>query len=819
MKYNQIFNIRALFYANIVLLFGYYTPLIGQNTLVPKTYFEIDGNKAVDTAPNGDWSGVYGVGTTPDSYITTGIYYNNVDSDPCRPDSDDIAGPGAVKVEDGPVWPSTPGSPSKKNDLMAFYIAAEKIDVNGQLNDILYVGVERCPGGTGTFSATIYLDDGDGLFPNDPVTDDTDGDFIITFDFQSGNTGIGFYKLISSSWVTQSIPVGTVDGAVDLNDPNNFGEVALNLTAMGIIPETDCITNHAVTGTGGTIAGGDINSSMKDLIKVTPLKISNCGNLKITKAREPSIFVSNDNFHYEVDQSDDKQVHDNTLDVSSVTGTAEADADLTEVDADIKIDETDTWGNVISQPDYKIVENTPPSPWNIGKIECTYTDIFQTGQPTVTTVMHDGTSYTSNTFLITPITYGNNTITPTSCTVTNKILVDFDDLPASFDGGTDPHTVVDPGLYIGSGYTDEINGWNSGTAVGDTDDGVTTSPFPKWVNGNTCSGRLADGTMGIITMGDDTYCFTVQASNGTGTAAQLVAWIDWNQNNTFDVGELSETVTDGSTGNVPAGANNEDIIVYWYGVSKIAGSSFARLRITTDASFKSSSSPNPTVVTTDGEIEGYFIDVGQLPVELSFFEATATNHGVELNWTTESEIENLGFIIERKTEGEQSWTEIASYKTHNILLGQGSVEYTNHYSYTDKFVEANTSYLYRLGDVDYEGLVTYYSVRKITVTQPPVSAKIEEFTVLPAYPNPFNPETIIRYGIPESESKYPVSVEIFDVSGRLINTLFLGEKSSGWYSVTWNGTYQNGTHVAAGVYLGKVSYGIEAKTVKLMLLK
>jgi hypothetical protein len=51
-----------------------------------------------------------------------------------------------------------------------------------------------------------------------------------------------------------------------------------------------------------------------------------------------------------------------------------------------------------------------------------------------------------------------------------------------------------------------------------------------------------------------------------------------------------------------------------------------------------------------------------LPVELSSFIAEQTSGGVTLRWVTESEIENLGFILERMNCGEmEKWNEIASY--------------------------------------------------------------------------------------------------------------------------------------------------------------
>jgi hypothetical protein len=92
----------------------------------------------------------------------------------------------------------------------------------------------------------------------------------------------------------------------------------------------------------------------------------------------------------------------------------------------------------------------------------------------------------------------------------------------------------------------------------------------------------------------------------------------------------------------------------------------------------------------------------------------------------------------------------------------------------------------------------------------------DKFTVLPAYPNPFNPSTTITYGI---ENDGRVTLQIFDLSGRLISTLKDNNQTQGWYSVTWNGTNQQGERAPAGVYFTRITSGSEVKTYKLMLLK
>ena len=208
-----------------------------------------------------------------------------------------------------------------------------------------------------------------------------------------------------------------------------------------------------------------------------------------------------------------------------------------------------------------------------------------------------------------------------------------------------------------------------------------------------------------------------------------------------------------------------------------------------------------------------------LPVELSSFTAKATNIGIILNWTTESEIENLGFIIERKTVG-TDWQEIVSYKNDDTLMGQGTVSFPTNYEYIDGLVQQGNTYKYRLADVDYNGIVKYHATRKVFVERNPLPSITDNFTVV-AYPNPFNPSTTIRYSIPPCESMQATTViaKIYDISGKLIATLVDKKQTAGWYDIQWNGTDQNGKEVPGGFYLSRINVGSEVRTNKLILLK
>ncbi len=84
------------------------------------------------------------------------------------------------------------------------------------------------------------------------------------------------------------------------------------------------------------------------------------------------------------------------------------------------------------------------------------------------------------------------------------------------------------------------------------------------------------------------------------------------------------------------------------------------------------------------------------------------------------------------------------------------------------------------------------------------------------YPNPFNPQTTIRFSLLESAT---VELSIFDVSGHLVRTLADGWLEAGNYSLRWNGTHQSGEPVSSGTYFYQLKNGSEVETKQMTLLK
>jgi hypothetical protein len=89
-----------------------------------------------------------------------------------------------------------------------------------------------------------------------------------------------------------------------------------------------------------------------------------------------------------------------------------------------------------------------------------------------------------------------------------------------------------------------------------------------------------------------------------------------------------------------------------------------------------------------------------------------------------------------------------------------------------------------------------------------------EFKLYPAYPNPFNPVTTIRFDIPDSEVSEKINLSIFDIRGREIKSLINGYRLPGSYDLRWNAD-----GYSSGVYFIRLIRGRTVESQKIILLK
>lgn len=84
------------------------------------------------------------------------------------------------------------------------------------------------------------------------------------------------------------------------------------------------------------------------------------------------------------------------------------------------------------------------------------------------------------------------------------------------------------------------------------------------------------------------------------------------------------------------------------------------------------------------------------------------------------------------------------------------------------------------------------------------------------YPNPFNPETNIRFTLDVSAV---ITLEVFNVLGQKIKTLFDGLAEAGTNVVSWDATNKEGHRVASGVYFYKLTSTDSEKVKKMILVR
>lgn len=92
----------------------------------------------------------------------------------------------------------------------------------------------------------------------------------------------------------------------------------------------------------------------------------------------------------------------------------------------------------------------------------------------------------------------------------------------------------------------------------------------------------------------------------------------------------------------------------------------------------------------------------------------------------------------------------------------------------------------------------------------------EEFTLDQNFPNPFNPTTKLRYGLPKDSD---VRIIIYDINGRIVKSLVDNSQQAGWYNILWNGTNNLGQAVGSGMYIARMQAGSFTDVKKMLYLK
>lgn len=116
----------------------------------------------------------------------------------------------------------------------------------------------------------------------------------------------------------------------------------------------------------------------------------------------------------------------------------------------------------------------------------------------------------------------------------------------------------------------------------------------------------------------------------------------------------------------------------------------------------------------------------------------------------------------------------------------------------------------------YLDLVRTRAIPKTVAVDLPAATGARSTALLSNRPNPMGPLTTIAFRLAQAS---PISLRVFDTSGRLVATLREGTEREGFHEVHWNGTDDNGTAVPSGVYFYRLETPLEVERRKLLLVR
>jgi hypothetical protein len=278
----------------------------------------------------------------------------------------------------------------------------------------------------------------------------------------------------------------------------------------------------------------------------------------------------------------------------------------------------------------------------------------------------------------------------------------------------------------------------------------------------------------------------------------------------------------------PPGAGNGTLIS-----NSLPGTKIGRFKITLNGASGGTFGPVPINIqwcfdiskyrsVVSAYVSGINVDITQqafhfndlsnpaLPIQLSSFAAIQNpiGVGVKLEWSTISEINNLGFNIQRYNNIPHSFDNIG------FVAGKGTTLEPQVYSFVDE--EAYGSEVkYRLEQVDNNGLKHYTNT--ILVKLNPNGIKNAEtvpavFKLCQNYPNPFNPTTRISFSL--SENNY-TTLKMFNILGEEVALLFDGNAEAGkLYVINYDAS-----NLPSGLYIYKLQSGKNVEPKKMVLIK
>jgi hypothetical protein len=185
-----------------------------------------------------------------------------------------------------------------------------------------------------------------------------------------------------------------------------------------------------------------------------------------------------------------------------------------------------------------------------------------------------------------------------------------------------------------------------------------------------------------------------------------------------------------------------------------------------------------------------------LPVELSSFTAVPDSYdGIRLNWITQSETNTYGFYVLRAGEDQ-----LANALAVSPLIGATNTSTQQAYQFTDDSVCEPGLYYYWLQSYDLDGSSSYHGpiTCLFDLDSEPQTPDIPiHHGIIGVYPNPFNPQTTISYGISEPGR---VELLIYNLKGQKVRHYTNSPYQPGDHTQVWDGLDSKGNICSSGIY-------------------
>jgi len=211
---------------------------------------------------------------------------------------------------------------------------------------------------------------------------------------------------------------------------------------------------------------------------------------------------------------------------------------------------------------------------------------------------------------------------------------------------------------------------------------------------------------------------------------------------------------------------------------------------------------NIVPVWTDERAGGFDMDIYTatinpiVPVELISFTHRIVNGEVILDWVTATELNNLGFEIQRSLDNN-------IFVTVGFIEGRGNSTTNQYYSFTDESIAGKV--YYRLKQVDYNGSYNYSDVIEVD------GVTVSTLQLEQNYPNPFNPATTIKYQLGNDGF---VNLKVFNSLGEEVAELVNEIQKGGSHQIIFIAD-----NLPSGMYVYKLTSGNYVESKKMIILK